>query len=53
MRWLRAFAKDFWHFLTHHKAWWITPIVLILLLLAAVAAFTDDTSLVPFIYTPH
>jgi len=45
----RGFA-DLWYFLTHYKAWWMTPIAVILLLLALLAAFTDDPAVVPFIY---
>ena len=47
---LRRAAADFWHFLTQYKSWWITPIVIILGLLALVAAFGDETGIVPFIY---
>ncbi|MEC8023249.1 MAG: DUF5989 family protein [Myxococcota bacterium] len=47
---LKRALGDFWYFLTHYKAWWITPIVVILTLLALIAAFGDDTGVVPFIY---
>jgi hypothetical protein len=40
-------GADFWHFLTHYKAWWITPIVVILLVLAGLAYFSDDPAVVP------
>ena len=46
----RDAPADFWHFLTHYKVWWITPIVVILLGLAAVALLTDDPTVIPFIY---
>jgi hypothetical protein len=49
--WLRRVASDFWFFLKHYKAWWITPIVVILVLVGVLAAFTDDPQVVPFIYT--
>jgi hypothetical protein len=51
--WFKALATDFWHFLTHYKAWWITPIVLVLLGLAALVFLTDDPAVVPFIYSNH
>ena len=47
---LKRALDDFWYFLTHYKSWWITPIVVILTLLALIAAFGDDTGVVPFIY---
>lgn len=52
-RWASAFGRDFWTFLTRYKAWWITPIVLILLALAALAFFSDDTGVLPGIYSLH
>ncbi len=48
---LRAAGADFWHFLTHYKAWWITPIVVILGVLGLVAAYSEEPAVVPFIYS--
>ena len=50
MNWLRRFGADFWYFLRHYKAWWITPIVVILLGIALLALLLDDPGLMPFIY---
>ena len=47
---LRRFLADFRYFLVHHKAWWITPIVVVLALLALLAVTTEDTGVIPFIY---
>ena len=42
--------SEFWYFLRHYKAWWITPIILILLVIAILAATTDDPAVLPNIY---
>ena len=49
LRWLLADLKDF---LVHHKAWWITPIVVSLLALLLFAWFADDPATAPAIYSP-
>lgn len=50
MRWLARFGRDFWHFLRHYPAWWITPIVVILGLLALLAWTDAGSEIVPMIY---
>ncbi len=41
---------EFWYFLSHHKKWWMLPILLALLLLGVIA-FLSGTAAAPFIYT--
>ncbi len=48
----KRFAADFWFFLTHYKAWWMTPIAVILLGLALLAIFGEDPAVAPAIYAP-
>jgi hypothetical protein len=48
---LGRFFADFRYLFIHHKAWWITPIVVILVVIALLAVFSDDTGVIPFIYT--
>ena len=47
---LKRVWADFWFFLTNYKAWWLTPILVILSALALIAAFGEETGVVPFIY---
>lgn len=41
---------EFWDFMVHNKAWWITPIVLVLLLFGLVLVLAGSVA-APFIYT--
>ncbi|MGE3855064.1 MAG: DUF5989 family protein [Planctomycetota bacterium] len=43
-------VAEFVDFLTHHKKWWLTPIVLVLLLLGVLLVL-GSTGAAPFIYT--
>ncbi len=43
-------AGEFWDFMVHNKAWWITPIVLVLLLFGLVLVLGGSVA-APFIYT--
>ncbi len=40
---------EFWDFLVHNKAWWLTPIILVLLIFALIIFTSPATA--PFIYT--
>ncbi len=41
---------EFWDFIIHNKAWWLTPIILVLLAMGALI-FLSGTAAAPFIYT--
>ena len=43
--------KEFWQFLMTRKKWWITPIIVVLVLLGLLIAFTQNATVVPYIYT--
>ncbi|MDP7277603.1 MAG: DUF5989 family protein [Planctomycetaceae bacterium] len=42
-------VAEFWDFLVHNKAWWLTPIVLVLVLVFVLVWFAG-TPFAPFIY---
>ena len=44
-----GFFAEFWDFLVHNKAWWLTPIVVVLLLVLVLVLFAS-TPAAPFIY---
>ncbi|HYM11839.1 MAG TPA: DUF5989 family protein [Bryobacterales bacterium] len=44
-----GFLAEFWHFLRHNKAWWLTPIILLLLILGALVVLGGSGE-APFIY---
>ncbi len=44
-------VRDFWDFLRHEKAWWLTPIILVLLAMVAFILFAESSPVLPFIYT--
>tara|TARA_B100000029_G_scaffold419238_2_gene424670 strand:- start:4971 stop:5267 length:297 start_codon:yes stop_codon:yes gene_type:complete len=44
-----GFFAEFWDFLVHNKAWWLTPIILVLLLVFALVLLAG-TPFAPFIY---
>ena len=41
---------EFWDFIIHNKAWWLTLIILVLLAMGALI-FLSGTAAAPFIYT--
>ncbi len=47
---LRLLA-EFWEFLKVRKRFWLLPIFIILLLLGAIIVFTENSAVVPFMYT--
>ena len=44
-----GFFAEFWDFLVHNKAWWLTPIILVLALVFVLVWFAA-TPFAPFIY---
>ncbi|HAB10288.1 MAG TPA: hypothetical protein DCE47_01210 [Planctomycetaceae bacterium] len=44
-----GFFAEFWDFLVHNKAWWLTPIILVLVLVFVLVWFAG-TPFAPFIY---
>ena len=46
-----AILKELWDFLKVRKKWWLTPIVIMLVLLGLLIAFTQSSTVAPFIYT--
>ena len=44
-----GFFAEFWDFLVHNKAWWLTPIILVLALVFVLVWFAG-TPFAPFIY---
>ena len=42
-------VAEFWDFLVHNKAWWLTPIILVLVLVFVLVWFAG-TPFAPFIY---
>lgn len=41
---------DFWDFLLHEKAWWMTPIVVVLVSMVGFIVFFEASPLLPYIY---
>jgi hypothetical protein len=46
----RGLLAEFWSFIVHEKAWWMTPIVLVLLAMVGFILFAEATPVLPFIY---
>ena len=46
-----AILKEFWWFIRERKIWWMTPIVIILGLLSVFIVLTENSVVLPFIYT--
>jgi hypothetical protein len=46
-----SILKELWDFLKVRKKWWLTPIVVMLILLGLLIAFTQSSTVAPFIYT--
>lgn len=47
----RSLMREFWDFIVHEKAWWMTPIVVVLLAMVAFILWAEATPVLPFIYT--
>ena len=47
----RGLLAEFWAFIKHEKAWWMTPIVLVLLAMVGFILFAESSPVLPFVYT--
>ena len=47
----RSLMREFWDFIVHEKAWWMTPIVIVLVLMVAFILWAEASPVLPFIYT--
>lgn len=47
-----SLLREFGHFLRHHKAWWLVPLVLVAVLFA-VLILVSGKATTPFIYQAH
>jgi hypothetical protein len=43
-------VADFWDFIVHEKAWWMTPIVVVLVAAVAFILFAEANPVIPLIY---
>ncbi len=43
--------QEFWGFIVHNKAWWMTPIILVLGFMVGFILMAESTPVLPFIYT--
>ncbi|MEZ4873237.1 MAG: DUF5989 family protein [Bdellovibrionales bacterium] len=48
---MSEFIRDFIGFLTTHKKYWLTPIVIVMILLGTLIYMSHSSSVAPFIYT--
>ncbi len=46
----QGLVRDFWDFLHHEKAWWLTPIVVVILAMVGFILFAESSPVLPFIY---
>lgn len=46
----RGLLVEFWDFIVHEKAWWMTPIIVVLLAMVAFIVFTEAVPILPYIY---
>jgi len=46
----QGLIRDFWDFLRHKKAWWLTPIVVVILAMVGFILFAESSPVLPFIY---
>ena len=47
----QSLAQEFWGFIVHNKAWWMTPIVVVLAAMVAFILLAETSPVLPFIYT--
>jgi len=47
----RGLVGEFWDFIVHNKAWWLTPIILVILAMVAFILFAESSPVLPFVYT--
>jgi len=46
----QGLLRDFWDFLRHEKAWWLTPIIVVILAMVGFIVFAESSPVLPFIY---
>ena len=47
----QSLLREFFDFIVHNKAWWMTPIIVILILMVAFIVLVEQSPVLPFIYT--
>jgi hypothetical protein len=47
----RGLIGEFWDFILHNKAWWMTPIVVVILIMVIFILLAESAPVLPFIYT--
>ncbi|MEC8277830.1 MAG: DUF5989 family protein [Myxococcota bacterium] len=47
----QSLIREFFDFIVHNKAWWMTPIIVILILMVAFIILVEQSPVLPFIYT--
>ena len=47
----QSLPQEFWGFIVHNKAWWMTPIILVLALMVSFILLAESSPVLPFIYT--
>jgi hypothetical protein len=47
----RGLVGEFWDFIVHNKAWWLTPIIIVILAMVAFILFAESSPVLPFVYT--
>jgi hypothetical protein len=47
----RGLIGEFWDFIVHNKAWWMTPIVVVILAMVAFILLAESSPVLPFVYT--
>ena len=47
----QSLLREFFDFIVHNKAGWMTPIILILILMVAFIILVEQSPVLPFIYT--
>ncbi len=46
----RGLLTEFWDFIVHEKAWWLTPIILVILAMVGFILYSEASPVLPFIY---
>ena len=46
----QGLLAEFWDFIVHEKAWWMTPILVVLLAMVAFILYAEASPVLPFIY---
>ena len=46
-----SFIKEFWHFLSVRKKYWLLPILIVLVIFGGLIILSQGSAIAPFIYT--